>query len=350
MLPNKARSLDFSWEEIQAARHEKKLLSIDLELSKACNLKCVYCYAESGIKKEHELNLTEIFSVIDQAVELGVKRIVIIGGGEPLIYPDYWKVVHKINECKIPSITITNGTCITADTAKRLYDEKQDIALKWNSFNNTLQDELAGNISGTGEKIKQALKFLVDAGYSSKKKNTPQLALQTVICKKNYNEIEQIYHFCRENNFIPFIEILAIQGYATTHEKDLAVTPHECKILFEKLHEYDLKHWGYDWPIIPPVIGQSCLRMYYSAYLTADGEVQPCGGVTISGGNIRTTLLKEIIHQSEIFNQVRNIDSLIKEPCKKCIYKKDNNCYGCRGKSYQHTGDLFHGDTTCWQY
>ncbi len=47
MQANKrVRGIDFPQEEIAKARMEGKLLSLDIELSKICNLKCIYCYAE----------------------------------------------------------------------------------------------------------------------------------------------------------------------------------------------------------------------------------------------------------------------------------------------------------------
>ena len=153
------KGLDYSIDEIFKARNENKLFSFDLELSKACNLRCLYCYASSGVKKDDELTIDEIISIIDQTVQLGAEKIVIIGGGEPLIYPDYWKVLDIIRDVGLSSITFTNGTMINREIARRLFDLKEDIALKFNSFNEQIQDNLAGNILGTGKKIKETFKY-----------------------------------------------------------------------------------------------------------------------------------------------------------------------------------------------
>lgn len=48
------KGLDFTWDEVFKARDEGRLLSFDLELSKACNLRCIYCYAESGTKRKND--------------------------------------------------------------------------------------------------------------------------------------------------------------------------------------------------------------------------------------------------------------------------------------------------------
>lgn len=348
MIVNKQiKGLDFEFKEIEKARKNNELLSFDLELSKACNLKCIYCYAESGKKSPNEMTLKEIFSVIKQAKEMGAKKVVIIGGGEPLLYPHYWKVLNKIRKEGLSSITFTNGTMITKELAKKLFEKKEDIAMKFNSFDEKKQDYLAGNVQNTGKKIKEALTNLLEAGYSMDEKS-PKLALETIVCKDNYNEIEKIYKYCREKNILPYIEILTIQGYAVDNKKNLSITPQQGLKLFKKLQEYDQKNWKINWPLTPPIVGQTCKRMHYSAYITATGEVQPCPGVNISGGNIKEKKLLEIISNSEIFNKVRHINQNIKNPCKSCKYHKDNNCYGCRGPAYQETGDLFGCDPTCW--
>lgn len=153
MIVNKQiKGLDFEFKEIEKARKNNELLSFDLELSKACNLKCIYCYAESGKKSPNEMTLKEIFSVIKQAKEMGAKKVVIIGGGEPLLYPHYWKVLNKIRKEGLSSITFTNGTMITKELAKKLFEKKEDIAMKFNSFDEKKQDYLAGNVQNTGKK------------------------------------------------------------------------------------------------------------------------------------------------------------------------------------------------------
>ena len=94
MIPPTVPGLDFTQKEIEQARKENKLLSIDLEFSRDCNLNCIYCYASAGKPLEKELTLEEIKDVIDQSIELGAKTFSLIGGGEPLIYNNLFKVIY----------------------------------------------------------------------------------------------------------------------------------------------------------------------------------------------------------------------------------------------------------------
>jgi MoaA/NifB/PqqE/SkfB family radical SAM enzyme len=337
----KISGLDFTQEEVDQAIKNNQLLSFDLEFSRACNLKCRYCYA-GGRALPNELSLDEIKDVIDQAVTLGAKNVVNIGGGEPLLYKHYWEILNYEREKGLKTITFTNGTLITKEIAKKLFDLNENIALKYNSSNESVQDYLAQK-EGTGKLIKCALNNLLEVGYT--KEGGPSLALETVITKQNYSEIEDLYKSWRKQNILPYIEILTEQGLAV--ENDLGINPKKGKELFEKLLDFDQKEYGITWPLTPPIVGQTCKRMLYSAYIRSDGNVQPCPGVEIvnSESNIRNNKLKWILDNSPVFKDVRNIFENIKGRCKTCVFK---NCYGCRGTALFQNKGYLEEDCTCW--
>lgn len=60
-----------------------------LELTGLCNLSCRHCYAGSGPDGTHgAMSVGEWFSVIDQAADMGVSMIQLIGG-EPTLHPAF---------------------------------------------------------------------------------------------------------------------------------------------------------------------------------------------------------------------------------------------------------------------
>lgn len=338
------KGLDFSWDEVNIAIKNNALLSIDLEFSRRCNLNCKYCYAMPNRVLDRELSIHEIKAIISEAVELGAKGLVNIGGGEPLMFKHYWDIIEYERNYDLETITFTNGTLIDKRNARRLYGLKENIALKFNSFDEDVQDYLAGQ-KGTGKRIRIALDNLLEIGYSNI--NGPKLALETIICKQNYHEIEELYHFCRNNQIIPYIEILTIQGNAIRYKNELRITPEDGYRLFSKLREYDRIHQSLNWPLTPPIAGQTCKRMLYSAYVTSTGNVQPCPGVEVAAktSNIRENSLSWIIKNTKVFKDVRNIYSKLKGPCKSCMF---SGCYGCRGTALFETGDYLASDPSCW--
>ena len=87
---------EYAAEEVAEAARSGRLLSMELELSRACNLHCIYCYAEAGLSAPDELTLEEILDAVKQGHELGARKIVVLGGGEPLLYPNLNAVLGRL--------------------------------------------------------------------------------------------------------------------------------------------------------------------------------------------------------------------------------------------------------------
>jgi radical SAM protein with 4Fe4S-binding SPASM domain len=333
--------LEFSQEEIAEARAKKGLLSLELELSRACNLRCIYCYASSGLPMENELSLSEIQDVVDQAVALGAKKIIVLGGGEPLLYPDLIDVIDYILSKDVKADLFTNGTLITPSKASALYDRGVAVVVKMNSRRPDIQDFLAGH-SGTFQAIERGLEALKAAGYPDE---THILGVETVICRQNYEELPQLWQWVRKQGIIPYVEVMTLQGRAKEYP-DLEVSIQKTRTLFETLARIDAEEFGNKWIPHPPLAASHCARHEYSCTVVANGDIHPCPGVNLSVGNVREDTLENILHNSPVIQELRNIRKLIKGRCGKCELKY--RCYGCRGNAYQITGDYLAEDPMCW--
>jgi radical SAM protein with 4Fe4S-binding SPASM domain len=108
----------------------------------------------------------------------------------------------------------------------------------------------------------------------------------------------------------------------------------------------DSKEFDCNWTPHPPLVASQCARHEYSCTITSIGEVHPCPGVDIAAGNIREQKLADILNQSKVIQDLRNIRTNIKGRCADCDLS--NLCYGCRGQAYQVTGDYLAEDPLCW--
>ena len=333
--------LEFTAEEIAACRQKGGLLSLELELSRVCNLRCLYCYAESGTALDHELSLAEILSVIDQARELGARKIIVLGGGEPLLYPDIFTVIDHIVDLDLQVDLFTNATLIDTHTAHQLYDQGVAVSMKMNSRRPEIQDRLAGK-KGTFEAIQQGLAALLDAGYPD---DDHILGIESIICRHNYDEIPELWRWARNRDIIPYIEAMTMQGRARQNP-ELEVSSAEIRRMFETLAEIDATEFDRQWLPIPPLAASHCARHEYSCTVTSIGDVNPCPGVNIRAGNIRQRPLREILATSPVIAELRNIRQNIKGKCGSCDF--NDHCYGCRGHAYQVTGDHLAPDPLCW--
>jgi len=333
--------LEFSREEINQAVREGKILSLELELSRACNLRCVYCYAASGTPLDDELTLEEIADVIAQAADLGAQKIIVLGGGEPLLYPHIFKVIDMILKRGLAADLFTNGTLITPDIAAKLYARKVAIVLKQNSRDAATQDFLAGH-PGTHTAIARGLACLQEAGYPDEEHT---LGVETIICQQNYAELPDLWRWARRQGIIPYVETMTMQGRAKDN-LDLEVDPAMVRTLFEELARIDAEEFGNRWQPHPPLAASQCSRHEYSCTVVANGDINPCPGVNIAVGNIRENSLKDILAASPVMRDLRDIRNKIKGQCATCDI--NDNCYGCRGHAYQMSGDYLAEDTLCW--
>lgn len=333
--------MEFSPEEIVESRSRNGLLSMELELSRICNLRCVYCYASSGNPLDHELSLAEIEDVVDQAVQLGARKIIVLGGGEPLLYPQLLEVLDFIKSKNLVADLFTNGTLITPDFARELYKRGVGIVIKMNSRKADVQDYLADR-EGTFNAINEGLAALRQAGYPDEEHS---LGIETIICRQNYDELPDLWRWARRQEIVPYIEAMTLQGRATDHP-ELEVPSGEIKTLFETLARIDAEELGCNWTPHPPLVASQCARHEYSCTITSNGEVHPCPGVNVSAGNIREQKLADILKTSKVIHDLRNIRTNIKGQCADCDI--NDQCYGCRGHAYQVTGDYLAEDPLCW--
>ena len=333
-------ALTFSENEIEIARKERKLLSLDIELTKACNLSCLYCYAASEENQKDELGLSEIIRVIDEAKELGL-RTLNLTGGEPLLDKKYFTIAKYAYECNISVLLFTNGTLITEEIAQELMELRISPCVKLDSLSSSVQDYLADK-NGVLESIKKGINNLIMVGYTTK---YPVLSVNAVVCRHTLDEIPELWAWARRQNIVPSVTRLQLMGRAK-ERADLMVTPEELRELYSKVSQID-KEFGIVWePTIPWPYGQACIRHYIGCFIDSQGNVQPCSGIPIKAGNVRERSLKEILSGADIFKVARNMENHVEGACKICQYRSE--CYGCRSISYFMAGSFTAADPLCW--
>ncbi|HDR13960.1 MAG TPA: 12,18-didecarboxysiroheme deacetylase [Desulfobacteraceae bacterium] len=91
-------------------------------VTRACNLKCVHCYAGAvDAAGEKELNHRETRSLLDDLSDFGVP-VVLFSGGEPLMHPGITELASYAVKRGMRAVISTNGTLITREKAFELKD------------------------------------------------------------------------------------------------------------------------------------------------------------------------------------------------------------------------------------
>jgi radical SAM protein with 4Fe4S-binding SPASM domain len=333
---------EFSSEEIAEAMRSGKLLSMEIEFNSLCNFRCLYCYAAENGRRQNELTTDQFRDVITQAKELGARKIIVLGG-EPMLYPHILEMVMFMRGLDMDVELFTNGTGITPEMARTLYDLAVRVVLKMNTFDEKLQNTLSGR-EGAYHQIQQAFRNLKHAGYPSADRF---MGVSTVICQQNIEELPKLWEWLRDQNIAPYFEMITPQGGARENTRALDITMQQAEDFFHKIAELDRTKYGHHWEPRPPLVGGICLRHQFSCAVSSDGNVQPCVGVTIPIGNVRENKLKDILKDSEVVSDLKSYKNMIKGPCGDC--GKMSDCYGCRGAAYQMTGDYLASDPLCWK-
>ena len=85
-------------------------ISINLDLTSACNFSCPFCVDSKLINAGRSLTLEEIKKTIDTLDSHGLLSVILIGGGEPTLHKDFGEIVHYIKNKKLQIGIVTNGS------------------------------------------------------------------------------------------------------------------------------------------------------------------------------------------------------------------------------------------------
>src|SRR4051794_14001763 len=130
-----------------------------------CNLACTYCLTESypRIADRRTLDPETMVAAVEQARELGIRRIGITGG-EPFLLSGFPELLAEIGEM-LPTLALTNATLFNERMVERvapLADANVALQISLDSDQPTRNDELRG--PDNYAKVLDAIPRLIDRG------------------------------------------------------------------------------------------------------------------------------------------------------------------------------------------
>lgn len=85
-------------------------VSINLDLTLQCNYRCAHCI-DAGIAHRREaLTYDEIKRSLITLQQGGLRSVILIGGGEPTLHPDFVKIVYTIKTLGLQCAIVSNGS------------------------------------------------------------------------------------------------------------------------------------------------------------------------------------------------------------------------------------------------
>lgn len=82
--------------------------TMQLHVTRKCNLACVHCYSNSGPQYREALELGDLMDAIDDGQALGYGAAS-LSGGEPFLYPDMVPLLAHAKAAGLKTGTVTNG-------------------------------------------------------------------------------------------------------------------------------------------------------------------------------------------------------------------------------------------------
>jgi 12,18-didecarboxysiroheme deacetylase len=188
---------------LRYGRHSKDLPSHLLQFSadkkpvvvwnvtRACNLKCMHCYAHAVSRsREKELSTEQAKTMIDDLAQFGVP-VLLFSGGEPLVRPDLVELARYAVAKGMRAVISTNGTLITREKAKEL----KSVGLSYVGVSldgmEEINDQFRGK-KGAFREAMQGIKNCQDAGL--------KVGLRFTINRMNMGEVSRIFDLLEASN------------------------------------------------------------------------------------------------------------------------------------------------------
>ena len=185
-----------------------------------CNQNCKYCYRFLGI---NDLTYEENKKILNNLIKDGVNNITWTGG-EALLYPNLKELLKISQENGIKNKLITNGMVLAQnENMREILGYLDSLTLSLDTINDDTNEEL-GRGKNHFEEVKTILDYV--------KGKSLKVNINTVVSKKNINEMEQLGEFLNNYNISKwkFFKFMPLRETAEKNKDEFAITDAE----FEK--------------------------------------------------------------------------------------------------------------------
>ncbi|HEX5121114.1 MAG TPA: radical SAM protein [Pseudonocardiaceae bacterium] len=158
-------------------------------ITRACQLKCYYCFADAHKKDPDELTTGEAMDVIEKLADAGVFYLSYIGG-EPLMRKDIYQLIDYSTDLGIYTGIHTNGMLVKEGVVPRLRDVGcQILGVSIDSHDPLIHDKVRG-VSGSLVGAKRAVIESVKAGM--------RCSIRIVVTPDSLPALPSLFHWARD--------------------------------------------------------------------------------------------------------------------------------------------------------
>lgn len=338
-------------------------LLIYWEATRACELACIHCRAES-VSQRHplELRTEEVRQLLEQISTFGWPRLphLVITGGDPLQRPDLFELIAYGRGLGIPvSVTPAGTARLTPAVVERLQAAGvSSLGLSLDGSNDDLHDAFRGEPG--------SFRWTVEGAQAARAAGLP-VQINTMVTAQTVEDIPAIYDVVKELGIARWALFFLI---ATGRGEALeGITPaeserflnwlwrlvrdapfpiktteahHYRRIAYLKMRSRGLSTEG----VLESPVGRGFgIRDGNGiVFVSHTGTVYPSGFLPLAAGNVRKQNLVDIYRHSKLFRSLRDPDRL-KGKCGRCEFR--GLCGGSRARAYAESGDPLAADSLC---
>jgi radical SAM protein with 4Fe4S-binding SPASM domain len=318
----------------------------------------LYCSYTPQHAVDDEVATRVAYRIVDEVYDFGSPWFG-ISGGEPLVRQDIFDVISYAKETGFEVSLITSWFAFDQKRLDSLVKHEVHTAVSIDGAKES-NDQIRGK--GSYDKALFAMKKLSENGILD--------CIVTTMTKYNIKDVEHPVELAEEYGarMVVFHNLVPV-GRAGSNMPDLAPSPKEYEIAFNKIYDLQIKKAGkvrvdvyapfyarivrqrnptdfWDW-YTKRFLGKCSIGGNYIG-VTENGDYRSCGFHEDHRlGNVRNKSLKATwaeLQDSELHLKLRDKNN-IKGKCGVCEYREI--CGGCRTRAEYYTGDLFESDPAC---
>lgn len=307
----------------------KSPISVSIELTKACNLKCTHCSVNAGEKRNRELTTKEVKKILDELKKLEVFSV-FFTGGECTLRKDLIELCNYADKLDLDFFIQTNGINLSEELLKK-FPKNSYFVISFDGINNCNKLHPSRFSFRDYDKVFRLLR-----------KYRFNFSVQYVAYKHNLKDLPETYEYCRKNK----IDMGALDLFATGRLLDnMGLFPtieqiEEFRLIARAKYKYEKAQQKFESEIFSNCPNlyhfafiqklQEMFRRIYSgvfaAYIDSQGDVYPdvmhAGMQMFKAGNVLKNSFKYIWNNS--FKKIREL-VLWKnwKHCNDCILKNE---------------------------
>ena len=178
--------------------------SVNVELTLACNMRCLHCGSTAGRARRDELSAAELARVFRGLAALGCREVCLLGG-EPFLRKDWQEVAASACREGLKVLFITNGYAVGPEVVRALrrLGGVDRVGVSLDGPTAEVHERIRGK-PGSFERARRAAAMLRDAGFET--------GVITTLSRINFPHLERMKDMLRGQDLTWQIQTAAPQG------------------------------------------------------------------------------------------------------------------------------------------